>query len=451
MNVVARGFGLGLACLVTLLTGCTGQRLLMPTPNVYLEARQDTFGALDPALKTTEVPLFFVTDRLPERDEAGNLRYGYGRSGSVAFGRAVVELGRDATWEELLEASRTQQRVKPFALEITEVEELVRPVPTPLPYTQVDGQIVRRPDLAAQLAEDREAFRRILVSQLALTPRKEVFIFVHGYHNSFDDAAFAMAELWHFLGRIGVPLVYTWPAGYPGLFGYTYDRESSEYTVYHLRQVLELLAGLPEVEKIHLIAHSRGTDVALNAVRESMIEARALGDDPRERLKIHNLILAAPDLDLQVAAQRVVGDHLSVGVHRFTLYTSPKDKAIGIAARLFASPRGRLGTLGIEELPDAVGALLDYSESNLAIVNFQGASDARVSGGDRYGHSYFRNAPTVSSDVVLMLRDDLDPGPPGRPLESLGHRFWRVPPGYPAKQPRVAPAAVAAAKDLFFH
>ena len=235
------------------------------------------------------------------------------------------------------------------------------------------------------------------------------------------------------------------------MFGYTYDRESSEFTVYHLRQALRLISGFPEVEKIHLIAHSRGTDVALNAVRELMIEARALGSDPRQRLKIHDMILAAPDLDLQVAAQRIVGDHLSTGVHRFTVYASPKDKAIGIAARLFASPRGRLGTLGIEELPDAVRSVLDYSRSNLAIINFQGASDVAPSGGDRFGHSYFRNAPTVSSDLVLMLRDDLDPGAPGRPLESLGQKFWSVPLGYPAEQSAEAPATNAASDDLFFH
>jgi hypothetical protein len=51
---------------------------------------------------------------------------------------------------------------------------------------------------------------------------------------------------------------------------------------------------------------------------------------------------------------------------------------------------------------------------------------------DSFGHSYFRNAPAVSSDVIIMLRDDLDPGAPGRPLEYLGAKFWRVPPGYPA-------------------
>ena len=80
-----------------------------------------------------------------------------------------------------------------------------------------------------------------------------------------------MAELWHFLGREGLPIIYTWPAGYPGIFGYTYDRESSEFTVFHLKQAIRWLAKLPEVENIHLLAHSRGTDVTVSAVRELVI------------------------------------------------------------------------------------------------------------------------------------------------------------------------------------
>jgi esterase/lipase superfamily enzyme len=261
MGIIVRWLGLCLISLALLLAGCSGQRLLMTTPNLHLETQRDFFGPLDPGLKTTEVPLFFITDRAPERDEAGNLRYGSGRSGSVAFGKVRVELGRDVGWEGLVEARRTQRRVKPMVLEILEVEEFLRGPKTPIPFTELDGRIVERPDLAAQLAQTKEAFRRELVRHLERTPRNEVFIYVHGYHNSVEDAAFAMAELWHFLGRIGVPIVYTWPAGYPGLFGYTYDRESSEFTVYHLREVLELISSYPEVEKIHLIAHSRGTDV----------------------------------------------------------------------------------------------------------------------------------------------------------------------------------------------
>jgi esterase/lipase superfamily enzyme len=258
-----------------------------------------------------------------------------------------------------------------------------------------------------------------------------VFIFVHGYHNSFEDSVFIMAELWHFLGRIGVPIAYSWPAGHPGLFGYTYDRESSEFTVYHLRQVLTLIAGFPEVERVHLIGHSRGTDVVVTAVRELTIDARARGLNPREEYKLHNLIIAAPDLDVQVAQQRILGDRLAFSADRVTIYTSPKDKAMSISSMLFDSPRGRIGTLGREKIPETMQSTIDFSGANFSVINFSGSKAEGASGVD---HSYFRKVPSVSSDLILMLRDDLDAGSPGRPLERLAPKFWKIPAGYPAKQ-----------------
>ena len=310
-------------------------------------------------------------------------------------------------------------------------EEITRAPNSPIPFTVVDGKIIEEPEHVAKRGKAVATFRSSIVKQLELTPRKDVFIFVHGYHNGFDDAMFIMAELWHFLGRIGVPLAYTWPAGHPGLFGYTYDRESSEFTVYHLRQVLTLIASWPEVERIHLIGHSRGTDVVVNAVRELTIAARAAGLDPVKEYKLHNLVIAAPDIDLQVAIQRIAGDKLSLSAKRFTVYTSPKDKAIGLSATLFDSPRGRMGTFGVDNVPQEAEDIMDYADSNFAVINFSGNKDE---GGGGVDHSYFRKVPSVSSDLILMLRDDLEAGSPGRPLESIGHKFWKIPKGYPANQ-----------------
>ena len=421
----------GFLGMLLLITGCSGARLMMPTPNVLTMENQDIYGNLAPELKSTEVQLFYATDRKPEKDEAGNLRYGFERSASIAFGKVVVDLGTDITWDDLLKASRTQQRLKPVKMEVKRIEEILRSPETPLPYKEVDGKIIEEPGYSAQRARDNESFRKLLLEQLALSKRNEVFIYVHGYHNTFEDASFAMAELCHFLGRIGVPIIYTWPAGYPGIFGYTYDRESSEFTVYHLRRAIKFISSIPEVEKIHLIAHSRGTDVASAAMRELTIAARAAGEHPREKYKIHNLILAAPDLDLDVAKQRLGGDQVGLSAHRVTVYTSPEDKAIGIAAKLFASPRGRIGTFGVSEATGDIKQQLEYSTANVAFVNFQSAKGGQKDQRDTYGHSYFRDATTVSSDLVLMLRNNLDPGDPGRPLEPLGLHFWRVPPGYP--------------------
>jgi hypothetical protein len=40
------------------------------------------------------------------------------------------------------------------------------------------------------------------------------------------------------------------------------------------------------------------------------------------------------------------------------------------------------------------------------------------------------NPPFTESAFEEIWTPVLDPGPPGRPLEKLGFKFWRVPPGY---------------------
>ena len=60
-----------------LLAACSGQRVMMPTPNVYVNSSADIYQDLHPNLKSTEVRLFYITDRMREKDENGNLQYGY--------------------------------------------------------------------------------------------------------------------------------------------------------------------------------------------------------------------------------------------------------------------------------------------------------------------------------------------------------------------------------------
>ena len=101
------------------------------------------------------------------------------------------------------------------------------------------------------------------------------------------------------------------------------------------------------------------------------------------------------------------------------------DKAIGIAEWLFASPRGRVGTLGIGDLTEEEIRRMKVNAARVTVVNFEGESTG-------YGHDYFRTNPAVSSDLVLKIRYGLKPGEAGRPLEYIGLNFWRVPEGYPA-------------------
>src|SRR5262249_47170285 len=141
------------------------------------------------------------------------------------------------------------------------------------------------------------------------SPRKEVVLFVHGYANAFQDAAFSMADLCHFFGREFVCAIFTWPAGGSRgmMAGYNVDRESGEFAVQHLKQTIRLIAQTPGVKHIHLMAHSRGTDVLASALREMNIESYAGGASISDRFKLKNIVLLAPDIDADVAAAKIFG------------------------------------------------------------------------------------------------------------------------------------------------
>lgn len=414
---------------VVLVAGCTESRPLMPTPNIYADEKATLFKELPEEYANTHVELFYVTDRAPETDRTVSQTYGYGRSASLAAGTTVVDLGHNLTWDDLIKASLTASRVSTVNLRLVSTRELARLPPTPMPYKVIDGKVIDDPEAEAAVRISAARLLAEIRRRLALTPRKDVYIYIHGYNNTFADAAFTLAELWHFLGREGLPIVYTWPAGFPGLFGYSYDRESSEFTVFHLKQLIRWLSEQPEIENIHLIAHSRGTDVVLSALRELVIAARAAGRDPRESLRIKNLVLAAADLDLEVINQRVAAERLAIAVERATLYASPNDQAIGIAEWLFSGRRGRLGTYSFDKLDEEEVWRMKATADHLTIVSFEGQ---QASG---YGHDYFRTNAAVSSDLILTLRYGFEAGVAERPLEHLGLNFWRVPNGYPGNAP----------------
>jgi esterase/lipase superfamily enzyme len=275
--------------------------------------------------------------------------------------------------------------------------------------------------------------------RIEASPRKEVVLFVHGYANSFQDAAFSMADLCHFFGREFVCGIFTWPAGGSRgmMAGYNVDRESGEFAVQHLKQAIRLIAETPGVERIHVIAHSRGTDVLSSALRELNIEAYAAGASVADRFKVRNVVLLAPDIDADVAAAKIFGvvsdPDLAYGAApqprkvfsgpgvRITAYMSPGDKALTLSQFLYGSIArlGRLNPALLTKEEAAKAARLAY------LIDF---IEVKAPPGF-LGHSYFTSDPKVSSDLVALIRYGLKPGEPGRPLEEIQRPFWRIPSG----------------------
>lgn len=429
-----------LLCLAALsLAGC--KVAMIPTPYVMVgEGGRKAFAEVSPEMRTPEIPVLYVTDRAVDSTDERGPHYGYKRSNSTAFGTATVSYSPAPTWDELVEASTTERRDHEYVPSVTKVEELGRFAANDERLEVRDGVLVRKPDALEVWKAEQQPFFDAVERYARVTERKEAVVFIHGYNNAFDDGVIRLAEAWHFGGRAGIPIVYTWPAGSGGLKGYAYDRESGEFTIVHLKMLLWALADCPHIEKVHIVSHSRGTDVATTALRELNAEVRGASPDGplaarifrgREQLmkdapagppmhevfKIDTLVLAAPDLDVEVFSQRFMGENLLRGARRTVLYFSAKDDALGMADWLFRSRR-RLGAVHLDDFgPQARSRISQLKD--LQMINCE------VTG--HTTHSYILQHPAALSDLILLIRDGLPPGAEhGRPLRPTGDGIWTL-------------------------
>jgi esterase/lipase superfamily enzyme len=424
------------AALAVALAGCATHPM-MPTPVLYTGTNpRPLFVDLPIDERRPPLDLLYVTDRAPASDGAG-LRYTAERSRSTAFGSALIEFGDDVGWEALVRESTTAARAAPLELRLGRTTEIGR-FPA-IPYevaVGLDG-VRRLPATVEAYERAKQKLQAEIARRLAVAPRKEVVLFVHGYRASFESAVLTMGELCHFLGRDFVCGIFSWPAGGQrgSDFGYDVDRESSEYAVEDLLKTIRTIAGTPGLQRIHLLAHSRGTDTLATALAELSAEAYMLRSSPTSEFRIGNVVLIAPDIDVDVALTKifkvfsdpdlpfggrpepaaVIPPSLGFNV---TLYVSPDDKALEASSWLF----GSIARLGRIDPTMLTPAQIDEI-ARLRVVDI-----VQVSGKtDFFGHSYFSSNPRASADMIALLRYGLRPNEPGRPLEHIAGAFWRVP------------------------
>ncbi len=230
-------------------------------------------------------------------------------------------------------------------------------------------------------------------------------------------------------------MVFTWPAGGAkgALFGYNFDRESGEFCVPDLRKMLRAISQSQGVQKIHIIAHSRGTDVVASTLQQLSIEAYASRSVAKRKFKISTVIMAAPDMDIDVAYSRarvLVSDpDLTWGGEanyhapfdgdgmQLTIYTSGDDLALGTSQELFGSD-ARLGRVTAED-KGSVETLTDRAAGMAEFISVR-------NNGELIGHSYFLSDPAVRRDIVAVIRDHAKAGTGGRSLIPLKNGFWAL-------------------------
>lgn len=234
----------------------------MPVPKIYTgDIPKRLFTSANAEAPPTAVELLYITDRAPATEANGPLPYSSARSRSLAFGSVSVEIGEGFSWPVLVEESTQSKRALPLPLRLGTTAELGRFPPIPYDVEVTPEGVIRSPAVVDAHESATADLQAELARRVASASRKEVALFVHGYANTFQDAAFSMADLCHFLGREFVCAIFSWPAGgTEGLMaGYNVDRESGEFAVQHLKQTVRLISQTPGVERVHLIAHSRDT------------------------------------------------------------------------------------------------------------------------------------------------------------------------------------------------
>lgn len=418
--------------LLLFIVGCgSTSTTMVSTPNLYSQGLGSAPYTNTPeAFQSSKARMLYATDRQRTENTDGTWDYTHLRSNEAAYGITEVNFTHqkedtELEWEELVELSVSKKRDTPVYLELDSVEQIGEvPSPRTNKYERING--VWEISEAYKKIYDAESkkFNHLVSDYAKQTTCKEAFVYVHGVNTSFEQSTLTTAQLWHMLGRTGIPITYTWPSGRGGLLrGYNYDRESSEFTVLHFKTFLQVLANNPDIEKINILAHSRGTDVTVSALRELHIFYEGRGESTNKELKLGQVILAAPDLDIQVLNQRFNRGGAYTGPDQITIYFSPTDKAIKASIWLFDSVY-RLGKIMVDKVsPDQAKRLKDLE--TITAVEVRSTTTG-------IGHGYFVDDPATLSDVILVLQDGLAPGSSnGRPLTPVIDGIWRLKNGYP--------------------
>lgn len=323
------------AVLVALaLAGCSSR----PDPALRLAATQPP--------EASPVSLLVATTRRPSDDPG--LRFGGERTLGVNFAEMTVSIPPShQTGEIRWPQGGTPDPTSAFAA--TRFETVPR------------GGI--RPALHAAMRKNRSS---------------HVLVFVHGYNTRFDEAAFRLAQIVHDSRANVTPVLFSWPS-WGSLASYPYDRESAAISRDGLETVLRELSRDSGVSQVSILAHSMGGWLTLETLRQMAIREKRIFP------KITDIMLAAPDVDVDVALAQGRAIQAVPQKARFTLFVSADDKALN-ASRFLWGSRDRLGSLNTQEEP---------YKTNLAKGGIDVIDLTTTESSDSLNHGKFASSPPV--------------------------------------------------------
>jgi esterase/lipase superfamily enzyme len=356
-----------------------GDVVLITPPPESLRAAPDLFTprAADPRAwngldtGTVRIPLLVATTRRGIDAERPGFRYGTQDANTLSWGLAQVSV--------------PSYRVR--------AEGVI-----PRAGNEADPDPSRVMFMNSLLPADSVRFLQRVSDDLARTRSRDILVFVHGYNSSFEDAAVRLAQLVADMGFDGTAVLFAWPSA-GALSGYVRDQQTARNAGWHLLRLLRDQLPRANPDRIHVIAHSMGSEVLSKAM--SLV-------DPRDSLpRLGQVVFAAPDVDARIFAREIL-PVIRQRAQGVTLYASSEDDALR-ASRVLNGVL-RLGLGG----------------DSLTVLDGMTTVDATRVRGDALGHTLFGNSALLS-DLHAVLTEGRTPAE--RRLLQVrradGSVFWR--------------------------
>lgn len=271
--------------------------------------------------QTTEIQRIFVATN---RNHLAGGSYGTGRSESLYFSRADISIPPDRKAGTI---SWPKEKPDPDQNFIT--TEFVN-------------------------FNSRNGFELRLKQEIQSSPgaHGEVFVFVHGFNNTFSEGLYRAAQSAADYGIVEPVVHFSWASAAQPLW-YLRDRDS---VLISRSAFVEFLLSVKRAgaTKIIIMAHSMGTHLTMEAYRQV-----ALSDPTLKEALFSQVILISPDIDIDVFRAQL----LDIGEidTPIIVFGTDQDKALALSSRLAGGTR--LGNVPTENNLQGLNVIVvDVSE-----------------------------------------------------------------------------------------
>jgi esterase/lipase superfamily enzyme len=283
--------------------------------------------------------------------------------------------------------------------------------------------------LARERTLESDEFKSELASHVSgrIGVNRDVLVFIHGFNTPFDEARDRTAQIVADSRFGGVAVLFTWPTKHE-LFGYVSDKDNATASRDALQALLQEIGATPGVGKVHVLAHSMGGWLAMEALRQE-----AIANDRDLSGHLGDVMLASPDIDLDVFA----GQMARLRPANVTVFATANDRALSLSSAI-AQSRQRVGGINpskpedrerIEALGAKVYDLSNFSDGFIDHGAYADAPDVLHAIGAQMAAPREQDVNTMSS---IDASGYVDPSAPPAAVPT------------PAATPGQASAAVAA-------